>query len=58
VKCKISHGKSEEKSEFKSPWSESLRIKYGTLIMLGPFYINIFLLHVDLFIKDQKVQRV
>ncbi len=36
MKCKISHGKSEEKSEFRSPWNEYLRFKCGILIMLGP----------------------
>jgi hypothetical protein len=25
VKCKASHGKSEEKGEFGNPWNESLR---------------------------------
>jgi hypothetical protein len=36
VKCKTCHGKSEEKSEFRSPRSESLCFKGGALIMLGP----------------------
>jgi hypothetical protein len=36
VKCKTNHKKSEEKGEFGYPWSESLRFKCGTLIMLGP----------------------
>jgi hypothetical protein len=30
MKCKIGHGKSEEKGEFWSPWNESLRFKCGT----------------------------
>ncbi len=38
MKCKIGHGKSEEKSEFVSPRSESLCFKGGTPIMLGPHY--------------------
>jgi hypothetical protein len=36
VKCKTSHRKSEEKGEFGSPWSESLRFKCGTPIIFGP----------------------
>jgi hypothetical protein len=36
VKCKIGHGKNEEKSEFESPRNESLCFKWGTPIMLGP----------------------
>jgi hypothetical protein len=39
VKCKISHGKSEE-GEFGSLWSESLRFKCGTPIMLEPRWKN------------------
>ncbi len=39
VKCKTSHGKSEE-GEFGSLWSESLRFKCGTLIMLEPRWKN------------------
>jgi hypothetical protein len=35
VKCKINHGKNEEKCEFGNLWSESLGFKCGTLIMLG-----------------------
>jgi len=30
VKCKTNHGKSEEKGEFGSPWSDSLGFKCGT----------------------------
>ncbi len=37
IKCKKCHGKNEEKSEFGNPWSESLRFKCGTPIMLGPW---------------------
>jgi len=36
VKHKTHHRKSEEKGEFGSPWSESLRFKCDTLIMFGP----------------------
>jgi hypothetical protein len=36
LKCKTSHGKSEKKCEFGSPWSESLGFKCNTPIMLGP----------------------
>jgi hypothetical protein len=39
VKCKTSHGKSEEKGEFGSRRSESLCYKGDTLIMLGPMSI-------------------
>jgi hypothetical protein len=35
VKCKTSHGKNEEKGEFESPSSDSLRFKCGTPIILG-----------------------
>jgi hypothetical protein len=34
VKCKTSHGKSEEKGEFENLWSESSKFKCGTPIML------------------------
>ncbi len=40
VKCKIGHGKNEEKGEFRSPWNESLRFKCDTPIMLGPRCIH------------------
>jgi hypothetical protein len=36
VKCKIGHGKSEEKGEFGSPWTGFKGLKGRTLIMLGP----------------------
>jgi len=36
VKCKIGHGKNEEKGEFGSPWSGFLGLKGGTPIMLEP----------------------
>jgi len=36
VKCKTSHGENEEKGEFGSPWSESLRFKCDTPIMFRP----------------------
>jgi hypothetical protein len=36
VKCKISHKKSEKKSEFGNPWSRFLRFKRDTPIVLGP----------------------
>jgi hypothetical protein len=35
VKCKIDHGKSEEKSEFGNPWRESIGFKCDTPIMFG-----------------------
>ncbi len=38
MKCKTSHGKNEEKGEFGSSWSESLRFKCGTPIMLRPIH--------------------
>jgi hypothetical protein len=37
VKCETNHGKSEEKGEFGNLWSESLRFKCGTTIMLIPY---------------------
>jgi hypothetical protein len=37
IKCKTCHGKSEKKSEFGNPRSESLGFKCGTPIMLGPW---------------------
>jgi hypothetical protein len=38
VKCKIGHGKNEEKDEFGSPWNEFVGFKCGTPITLGTHY--------------------
>jgi len=38
MKSKTSHGENEEKGEFESSWSEFLRFKCGTLIMLIPIH--------------------
>ncbi len=36
MKCKIGHGKNEQKGEFGNPWNESSGFKCGTPIMFGP----------------------
>jgi ABC-type transporter MlaC component len=42
AKCKTSCEKNEKKNGFENLWSESLRFKCGTSIMLGPNYKHIY----------------